>query len=488
MKKQSSLFLFGVIIILLSGCNFPQEAIEQTPVDLATAIPYVPTLLPTETVEATKEVIVEEPETIPTPTTYTMTVDFDVETHVLKVIEEINYLNKSEVALNNIAFVVPMNHQSDIFTLTSFAIGEEQIEQQVDLQGIQFNTTLSEPLQPQSNLLISLTYEIQLPEGRGVLGYTDRQINVCDWYVFIPPYQMNSGWMVNEYHDVGEYLVYDIANFDVTLQLQNAPVDLTVVGSVPAIQTGNEWIFIGENMRTFVWTASSQYIQLSQADNPDVMAYVFPEDEEAGWKALSTTISAWNLYNAIYGIAPQQKLFVIEADFYDGMEYEGLYYLGFDYFESYNGGEKNYLTAIAAHETAHQWWFASVGNDAAYEPWLDESLAIYSELIFYETYYPGNENWWWNFRVDSFNPEGTVNSDIYQYRNWRPYINAIYLRGARMIQDLRTTMGDEAFFLFLQEYYRIGSGKIMTRQDFFNLAAHYSDTDLQPIMENYFSE
>ena len=488
MNKQKRLFLFGMIIVLLSGCSIPQETATPTDVDFATAIPYIPTLTPTETIEITREVIVEETKTFPMPTTYTMTVEFDVETHVLKVIEEINYLNESDSALNDIAFVVPMNHQPDMFTLTDFAIGEEQMEQQVDLQDVQFNLILSEPLQPQTNIFFSLTYEITLPEERGILGYTDRQINVCDWYVFIPPFQPDSGWMVNAYHDVGEYLVYDIANFDVTIQLQNAPENLLVVASVPGAQNGNTWRFTAEQLRTFVWTASTQYVRLAQAENENIVAYIYAEDETAGWMALSTTISAWNLYNAIYGAPPQEHLYLIEADFYDGMEYEGLYFLGFDYFESYNGGEKNYLTAIAAHETAHQWWFASVGNNAAKEPWLDESLAIYNELIFYETYYPGDEAWWWNFRVNSFNPEGAVNSSIYLYSTWRPYINAVYLRGAQMINDIRIAMGDEAFFLFLQEYYRAGSGKIMTRQDFFNLAAQFSATDLQPIIETYFSE
>ena len=487
MKQKMLLFSF-VLILLLSGCNFPQQLVVPADINFATAIPYVPTVSPTEIVQNTQAIITEDQTLIPHPTTYTLLVDYDYETHQLKVIEDVNYLNENEDALENITFVVPMNHQTGVFTLSSVSVGTLEVEQQVDLQGVQFQVDLFEPLQPQTNLQIHIEYEIKLPEERGVLGYTDRQINVCDWYVFIPPYQPDSGWMVNEYHDVGEYLVYDIADFDVTIQLQNAPEDLILVGSIPGTQNGNSWEFAAENLRTFVWTGSTKYLQLQKPENTNVSAYVFPEDEEAGWMALSTTISAWNLYSAVYGIPPQEQLYLIEADFYDGMEYDGLFYLGFDYFESYRGGEKNYLTAIAAHETAHQWWFAAVGNDAAKEPWLDESLAIYSELIFYETYYSGNENWWWNFRVDSFDPDGAVNSTIYLYDTWRPYINAIYLQGARMIQDIRTAMGDEAFFLFLQEYYRAGSGKIMTRQDFFNLAAQFSDADFQPIMEAYFSE
>ena len=37
---------------------------------------------------------------------------------------------------------------------------------------------------------------------------------------------------------------------------------------------------------------------------------------------------------------------------------------------------------LAAHETGHQWWFERVASDEAKEPWLDEALTTYSELVF----------------------------------------------------------------------------------------------------------
>jgi hypothetical protein len=489
MKPVRYLVIFSLFIIL-AGCTFsrqqPQQPVE---VDFQTAIPYVPTVIPIEPtiipIETENSISTSEPEK---PTSYTLQVDFDLETHVLHVIEEIYYQNQSGVPLQDISLMVPMNHTPGVFVLNSLQNAETFSQFQYQLNGVTLDVILDAPLAESEHLAMLIEYEITLPNERGVLGYTDRQVNVCDWYVFVPPYQMDSGWMTNEYHSVGEYLVYDVADFDVTINVINDAAGVLIIGSVPGSQDGNRWLFSQEQARTFVWTASDAYEKLIQAEYPQVVAYVFPEDVNAGWSALATTISAWNLYSAVYGEPPQDQITLVEADFYDGMEYEGLFFLGFDYFESYNGGEKNYLTAIAAHETAHQWWFAGVGNDAANEPWLDESLAIYSELIFYETYYPGDENWWWNFRVNSFQPEGSVNDSIYSYSTWRPYINAIYLRGAQMIQEIRMLMGDEAFFRFLQAYYQAGSGKIMTRQDFFDLAMQFSDVDFQPIIDVFFSE
>ena len=69
--------------------------------------------------------------------------------------------------------------------------------------------------------------------------------------------------------------------------------------------------------------------------------------------------------------------------------------------------------------------------------WLDESLATYSELLFYQRQYPGEVDWWWNYRVKRFNPTGWVNTTIYDYAAFRPYVNAVYLRGALFMQALR---------------------------------------------------
>ncbi len=88
------------------------------------------------------------------------------------------------------------------------------------------------------------------------------------------------------------------------------------------------------------------------------------------------------------------------------MEYDGLYYLGESYYRQYKGEPLSYLVAIAAHETAHQWFYGVVGNDPAIEPWLDEALATYSELLYYQRYFPESANDWWTFRVDAYSPSG----------------------------------------------------------------------------------
>ena len=97
-------------------------------------------------------------------------------------------------------------------------------------------------------------------------------------------------------------------------------------------------------------------------------------------------------------------------------------------------------------------------------------------------------DWWWDFRVDRWSPQGAVNSSIYVHDEFAPYVHAVYLRGARMIQAIRDAVGDQAFFAFLADYAETGTGRIVSGADFFDLLTEYSDADLQPILDEYFED
>jgi aminopeptidase N len=178
----------------------------------------------------------------------------------------------------------------------------------------------------------------------------------------------------------------------------------------------------------------------------------------------------------------------VEADFDDGMEFSGLYFLGNEYYARYDGTPQNYATLLAAHETAHQWWFERVANDQAKEPWLDEALSTYAEHVFLETAYPDLISWWWLFRVDGFEPKGRVDTSIYGGGKFRPYVNAVYLRGAHFLEDLRGRMGDEAYFAFMRDYLAQMSGGIATKENFLTILRQHTSTDVSDIIAEYFQD
>jgi aminopeptidase N len=168
------------------------------------------------------------------------------------------------------------------------------------------------------------------------------------------------------------------------------------------------------------------------------------------------------------------------------MEFSGLFFLSFDFYNLYDGTPKGYLTIVAAHETSHQWWFETVANDQATQPWLDESLATYSERVFFESAYPDLVPWWWAYRVDYYQPEGYVDIPVADSGGFRPYTNAVYFRGAHFLEDLRTRIGDQAFFGFLQDYYQQEDGRIATSADFFRILRQHTSADFSDLLKAYF--
>ncbi len=127
-----------------------------------------------------------------------------------------------------------------------------------------------------------------------------------------------------------------------------------------------------------------------------------------------------------------------------------------------------------------------MSSDQALEPWLDEALSTYSELLFYEKMHPESLEWWWKYRIDYYNPQGVLDTQLYDTIGYRPYVDAIYLNGAKFLHELRETIGDEDFFNFLQQYAQQHAHQIVTAEDFFNLLQTSTEVDFIPVIDRYF--
>jgi aminopeptidase N len=64
----------------------------------------------------------------------------------------------------------------------------------------------------------------------------------------------------------------------------------------------------------------------------------------------------------------------------------------------------------------------------------------------------------------------------------------VYRRGAQFMRDLRDTMGDPAFFGFLEEYLRRHNSHLAKAPDFFDLVQEFTTADLIPLQEEYFRQ
>lgn len=404
----------------------------------------------------------------------------DFAAHSLGVDEYITYINSTGVPLEMLVLAVEPNRYEEVFTLeTLFAPSVSRY----DLNGSRLEVRLDPPLAPGESLELYIHFNLSLPPADHfhLFGYKNGQMNLVDWYPFIVPYR--DGWVMHEPGKVGEHLVYEAADFNVTITPTNAAAGVTV--AAPGVRVENN--FRLEAARTLSVSVSDRFLSSSKmAGGIPVTSYFFAGEETQGQRVLDEAALALETYQRLFGPYPYPALNIVETDFYDGMEYDGLFFLGRDFYLQDDGTKLNYLIVLAVHETAHQWWFGRVGSDQALEPWLDEALATYSEHLFYEQNYPGVAEAWWAFRVDNFSPQGFVDATIYDTDDFQTYANAVYLRGAQFLRDLRARVGDEAFFAFLKDYAAQMSGKIATRETFFSLLEMHTQADLSDLRQEYF--
>ncbi len=512
-----------VCTVLLVSCAYLNPTISSSPISTmvsstSTSQPYStidpsisvspdPTYLQ-PSLTASPQVTPVEATSIPTtpyqiPAQYDLDAFFDYPQHSLSVTEVISYVNYTSDNLVDLILVIEPNRRQGGFMLVSIAWEDGGNIDNYELTDDQMHIPLLQPLKSGEGLGLKINYQLEIPEipppsdsSRPVpYGYSGRQTNIVDWYPYIPPYLDGEGWLVHPTWWFGEHQVFDVADFKVKVTLAEPVQGLVIAASAPAVQDGESYAYHLEAARTFALSASTEYlVQTTTIGEVTIYSYSFPFDKYAGQEVLHNTADALQLYSALIMPYPHSSLSVVEADFLDGMEYDGLFFLSRGFYNLYDGTPKGYLTFIAAHETAHQWWYGLVGNDQALEPWLDEAMCTYMEHIFYENVYsdypPGSGEslveWWWYYRVNFYNPSGWIDGSIYDFKQFLPYRDSIYLNGAKFLADLRNLVGAQAFFAFLRDYANKNAHSIATADDFFTILRDHTSKDLDGLLAEYF--
>ena len=498
---------YFLLLTLFISCS------PQVPTPLvSTATPLSPPTENLPTQASISTIPTETPTLAPTPQPdlprpqYKLDMQLNYSAKAATVDETITYPNWTGETLNGLVLAVEPNLWSGGFNLKSVAInGQPVTNYTIENQSQKLEIPLPQPLLPSGTTTINLNYSLILPKMQAysnpdevrpqIYGFSDRQANFVDWYPFVVPYVPGQGWLLHNPWFYGEHLVYDLADFDVTVTFTDGANPKVAASGAevnpPATDVTPQGIvsrhFVMDSARTFALSMSDFFKVATQTvGDVTVYSYYFGIYDIPGEAMLQTTIEAMQTFSERFGPYHHKTLTAVQGDFNDGMEFSGLYFISRDYFNLYDGTPKNYLVTIAAHETAHQWWFDSVANDQALEPWLDEALATYSERIYYETVHPDMVDWWWGYRYFEFQKAGYVDTRIYDGGGQRPYWDKVYLTGARFLEALRKRVGDDLFFTFLKNYYTQYEGKRATGADFFRVLHETTAADITDLMTQYF--
>jgi hypothetical protein len=488
------------LLSLLVGCGLSQAEptpIIPTPTTLrmiqTTPVPTLDRSLQSvaSTPTATQELQAtpcEAPES--TRTQHVIEADVDYAAHTASVTQQIIYTNVGDAPLDEIVLDVEPNRFADAFALDEMMADGIPVRA-FELAARRLTLMLTQPLLPNCQIRLQLRFRLSIPlVGNGIdgytgyFGYTSRQLNLGHWLPVIA-YRVEGEWITYPVNAVGEQTVADAADWDMTIRLLNAPENAKIAapGSASDVSATSQR-FVHTAARDFALSISDQFElrTLTTSGGIGVEVYTLGDTQigtdrgtvNGADHALDIASRSVTLFSDLFSPYPYERLVVVQGDFPDGMEFSGLIFVGNSWFVNWTGNAQSYLTIITAHEVAHQWWYARVGSDQAMTPWLDEALATYSEYIFYEDYDPSLRDWWWQNRVYAYVPAGftdieSVGTSVYRFDNVRAYINAVYLRGAQMLGQLREDLGTDDFFAWLSAYAQAGADRVVTPDDLWML-------------------
>ncbi|MFD3514497.1 M1 family metallopeptidase [Streptomyces sp. NPDC058657] len=137
----------------------------------------------------------------------------------------------------------------------------------------------------------------------------------------------------------------------------------------------------------------------------------------------------------------------------------------------------------AAHEVAHQWWYAIVGNDQFSAPWLDESFAQYAS----ELYHGDDTTTCWADLGPWPSDTAALTRSMAYFADGhrREFGHVVYQRGACALHDLERTLGTPAMAGMLRTYVRDHWLGVSTTAGFTRAAQAATTKDLGPFWKEH---
>jgi peptidase M1-like protein len=302
-------------------------------------------------------------------------------------------------------------------------------------------------------------------------------------------------WLRKIEPSIGDALTTEAADFDVTIEA--APGVMIFTPVIPSEITHQDKVdshrFSAEYLRDFAVIAGRGLkSEDRRIGDVTVRSLYRAEHEPIAQRVLAIAADAVRVYAAKFGPLPMKTVTVAEVPLVStlgSVELSGLsgiasaFYVDFesptmrnmpDVIRDQRASVEDSLEWTVARVVAHQWWGATVGNDAGREPILDESLSNWSALLYYrelhgeqqtatalEEQLRGVYKVYRTFGGDDMEASRASR----EYRNSFQYAAIVATKGALMFEALRQLLGDEKFFAALRDYYEANSLEVADLDD-----------------------
>jgi hypothetical protein len=493
------------LLIALAGCGKLPELRRPSPTPNATATPALPPAWQDASTYRAAMVASagDEVQQIEMPTFYHIEARLDLTeaTPRIHAVQSTRYTNKTGVPLDAIYFRLFPNKPSYGSALTFRSVTVAGKEAGLDYQSERtaVGVSLTGPLPPGELVDVEMEFDVTVPvtnaRGYGTFNYEDGVLLLSNFYAMVAVYEPG-GWNLALGPDYGDPVYAETSFYDVEF---TAPQGMTVIASgSTSSQRDNDdgtttWSLLSGPMRDMMLVVSDRFESSSYAVGyVRVNSYYLPEHKQSGETVLGYAREGLRAFQQSFGPYPFAEFDVVEAPIAaGGMEYPGLIMLAIRHYET--GGE--YLEFLTAHEVAHQWWYSLVGNDQVLVPWLDESLANFSVVYYYENVYGADraslvfQNYVaaQYYRAKEEGRDDVVYQPVAAFEPGQ-YGAIVYSKGAVFFHELRFKLGDALFLDVLRAYLEDRQYKLSTPDDFLRVAEQVSGEDLDEFYTQWILE
>ncbi|MFC2159415.1 M1 family metallopeptidase, partial [Actinomycetota bacterium] len=339
------------------------------------------------------------------------------------------------------------------------------------------------------NIEIEISFNGKVPldfaEGSiGIYNLSDNTMTLAGWFPILAVFD-DEGWNLDPVSSIGDNVYSDMAFYSVEL-IASDDLKVPTTGCLKDNQI--PYSFVSGPSRDFIMVLGYDFEVISQEiQGTKINTYYLPDHKDAADITLVIAADSLKTFNSKFGSYPYTELDIVDVPMSD---YIGVEFPGIIVNSSLIYGDALYTS----HEIAHQWWYNVIGSDVVDNPWLDEALAMYSSLIYFEDNSTDEE---YQELFDYFQMEyqNTINlgeDDIiteslehFEELGSEHYSTIVYIKGALFFHSLREQIGDNAFFEALQEYYELKKYQIATPEDLLNSFEKSSGEQLDYIYQEW---
>lgn len=449
--------------------------------------------------------------------TYTMEIIYN-DNHTIDVNQKVEYTNRTEHSLESIMFhlyprsfresstcsvVSTLNYSKCYYKGESFgditisSLEVDDISTDIKLTGNDediLEVVMTEPLKPNEKTIITMKYNVVIPNINHRFGYGENTINLGNFYPIVCMYE-DGDFVLDSYHYNGDPFYSEVANYNVSISADGI-FKVASTGNLVSTTTNENihtYSYEAKVVRDFAIVISDKFNVVSDTINGVNVNYYYYNNQYPN-ECLQASLDSVATFDRLFGKYPYSTLNVVETNFvHGGMEYPNLVMI------SDAVDVQSDFVNVIIHEIAHQWWYGIVGNNEYKYGWLDEGLTEYSTLLFYK------ENPSYNVNTDELiknttnsfvtfvdvytkvfgSADTTMNRSLNEYNNESEYVYIAYVKGMLIFDSLQEVLGYDKFLKCLQTYFEDNKFKIATPEKLIESFEKSSKTNLSSFFESW---